>query len=188
MAASKVHRPQGSSGGNELIVESGGVITVKSGGGLTVESGGVVTLNSGASLVQPGTTAYGTGAKLPFWLELPILPQSTDGGTVASVTVVAPQKLSIIDAIFLKTGAGSSGTTVLTANICTSTDGVIVTAVNMKGILGTLGRAANIIATLGERASGSIIKCTRAGSSGTSNAGLNVEITARVLCLPRATT
>lgn len=180
MASAKVHRPQGSSGGDELIVESGGVITVK--------SGGMINLQAGASLVQPGTTAYGTGAKLPFWLELPIQPHSTDGATVNSVTVTAPQKLTIIDAHFLKTGAGSSGTTVLTANICTSTDGVIVSAVNMKGILGTLGRAANIIPTLAERAAGQIIKCTRAGSSGTSVAGLNVEITARVLCLPRATT
>lgn len=178
--APKVHRPQGSSGGDELHVESGGLVRVKSGGELRLEYGSVVTL--------PGTTAYGSGAKLPFWLELPILSHSTDLATAVSVTVQAPQKLTIIDAIAQKTGAGSSATTALSVLLATSTDGAITDALNMKGILGTLARPARVIATLAERASGSIIKATRAGSSGTSGAGLNVELTVRALCLPRATT
>ena len=178
--APKVHRPQGSSGGDELDVESGGLIRVKSGGEFRMDYGSVVTL--------PGSTAYGTGAKLPFWVELPVLAHSTDGATAGSVTVVAPQNLTIIDAIAQKTGAGSSGTTVLTVLLATSTDGAITDAMNMKGILGVLARASKVVPALAERASGAIIKATRAGSSGTSSAGLNVEITVRALCLPRATT
>lgn len=178
--APKIHRPQGTSGGDELHAESGGLIRMKSGSELRLESG--------MTLTDQGTTAYSPGAKRPFWLELPLQVQDTNGATAASVTVVAPQKLTIIDALFHKTGAGSSATTALGISIATSTDGVIVASVSMKGILGLLGRAANIIPTLAERASGSIIKATRTGSSGTSGAGLNVEITARVLCLPRPTT
>lgn len=176
----KVHRPQGSSGGDELIVESGGVITIKSGGAVTVQDGG--------SLNVPGTTAYSVGAKHPFWVELPLLSHSTDGATVASVTVVAPQKLEIIDVVAYKTGAGSSGTTALGVRLATSTDGAISDVIDMKGIVGKVGRAINITASLAARASGAIIKATRSGSSGTSVAGLNSEITVRALCLPRATT
>lgn len=180
MASAKVHRPQGSSGGDELIVESGGLITVK--------SGGTLALNSGATLTDQGSTAYSAGAKRAFWLEFPIQPHSTDGATANSVTVTVPQKATVIDFVIQKTGAGSSGTTVLTGLLATSTDGAISDAINMKGILGTLGRAAKIVPALAERASGSLLKFTRAGSSGTSNAGLNVELTGRVQLLPRATT
>jgi hypothetical protein len=178
--APKIHRPQGTSGGDELHAESGGLIRMKSGSELRLETG--------MTLTDQGSTAYSAGAKRAFWLELPVLAQDTAGATAGSVTVVAPQKLTIIDALFHKTGAGSSGTTALGVSIATSTDGNIVPSVSMKGILGLLGRAVGVVPALAERASGSIIKATRTGSSGTSAAGLNVEITARVLCLPRATT
>lgn len=173
----KVYRQQG---GDEIHIASGGLAVV--------ESGGELRINAGATVTYPGSTAYSAGAKMPFWLELPILAQSTDGATVGSVTMVTPQKCEIIDVIFQKTGAGSSGTTVLTALVATSTDGGITDAVDMKVIVGTIKRPAKIVASLATRASGAVIKATRAGSSGTSVAGLNVEITVRVLCLPRATT
>lgn len=175
-----VHRPQGPTGGDKLVVESSGVIQVK--------SGGILQLDSGASMVVPGTTAYGSGARHPIVLELPLLTHSTDGATVASVTMQAPQKLEIIDVIAQKSGAGSSGTTALGVVIATSTDGAITDVLNMKQILGTVVRAGKVIPSLAARASGAIIKATRSGSSGTSNAGLNVEITVRVIALARATT
>jgi hypothetical protein len=175
-----VHRPQGPAGGDKLIVESSGEIEIK--------SGGILDIQAGATISYPGTTAYSAGAKMPFWLELPQLPHSTDLATAASVTMVAPQKLEIIDVVAQKTGAGSSGTTALSVLLATSTNGAITDAINMKGVLGALGRAAKVVPALAARASGSVIKATRAGSSGTSVAGLNVEITVRALCLPRATT
>lgn len=180
MASPKVHRPQGSSGGDELVVESGGLITVKSGGQITLQDGSVQSL--------PGTTNYSGARALPFWLELPQLAHSTDGATVSSVTATAPQKCEIIDVVGYKTGAGSSGTTALGVVVTTSTDGNISNVLNMKAVVNTVVRAGTIAAGLAARASGAVIKATRSGSSGTSVAGLNTEITVRVLCLPRATT
>lgn len=214
--APKVHRPQGPAGGDKLIVESGGEIEVKSGGVITIEAGGSIVAASTDNLTVTspddatienssentlrvkddgllgdkvkGTTALDGQQNVPIILELPVLAHSTDGATAGSVELAAPRKLTIIDVLARKTGAGSSGTTVLTVQLATSTDGAISDAIDMKGVLGKVGRAATLVPSLAERAAGAIIKATRAGSSGTSNAGMNTEITVRVVALARATT
>ncbi len=108
------------------------------------------------------------------------LASSTTASPTQSVTL--SQKVRIIEVVFHKTGAGSSGTTALTGQIQTSTGGAITDAANVKGVRGVIARAANIADNLGTIAAAASIKLARGGSIASTVAGHNTEITARVFC------
>ena len=114
-------------GGDELLVESGGVVTVESGGVVTVESGGILTLESGAAIDQQAGSKVGaiSGATMVVGAEgtnaINVTIQLTDA-LGADLAVVGYVQAFLSDAT---TGIGLGGTAPNTS-VAIGTDGAII--------------------------------------------------------------
>lgn len=99
-------------GGNEIVIESTGLITVKNGGEVNVDSGGRITLDDGAHFALPVTTQSTTSGTITnFGLTL-IGTTIADGYTLAD-----PTRAGLLKAIFCTVhGATTVVSTVTTAS------------------------------------------------------------------------
>ena len=112
------------------------------------------------------------------------LPHSS-GASALTVNHQIEDRVQIVDVSLLKTEGGSSATTVLTAQVQTSTGGAITDAMDMKKVDKTITRATLIDDAFAVRAAGGIIRVVRAGSVGTSVAGGNIGAVVRVTAVKR---
>lgn len=112
----KVYKPAGQDGGDEIVVASGGKITVESGGEIELESGSTLTgatvLNLATAIADPGT-----GKAIPVnqgsgECALTIAASATETGTLA-----VPASVGQVITIVAKTvgAAGSRAITVASA-------------------------------------------------------------------------
>jgi len=159
----KIYRKQG---GATQVLKSGGDIEVQRGGKIWDDNAEQSSL-----------------ASMVFYHDV-LLPHSS-GASALTVNLQVEDRLQIIDASVLKTGGGSSGTTLLTAQVQTSTGGAISDAMDMKKVIGSITRAGVLSPTLAIRAAGGVIRVVRAGSAGTSVAGGNIAATIRVTAVKR---
>lgn len=225
----KVYRK---SGGDALVVASGGVVEVESGGTLRLDDGAVIEstagvytvvtpddvgleLSTGSSVIQLkdggitsakiGTSAVETanindgavttaklgagavdnaalgtrvvaaaniaaaasGAEAVLLHKEIVLPNSTAPATPVDTTF--PYRLRVVDVTMVKTGGTATNSTVLTAQVLTSTNGEISNAMNLKVVDKTVVRAGTMNDALWNVGSSTaaVVRVTRAGSTST---------------------
>jgi hypothetical protein len=146
MTTPKVHRPSGAAGGDELIVESGGIVTIKSGG-----------------KVKDQQAQGGSQPALVFHHDVVIAHSSL--ATVNTDLTVA-DKIQIVDTSVLKTVAGGSASTgTPTITLKTSTGGAISDAIGgIKVVDQTITRAAKINDAFHTIAAGGIVRIVKNGA------------------------
>lgn len=95
----KIYRLQG---GNEEIIESGGIVTVKSGGIVALESGASLNLASGAALVA----ASGSYVVDPSVVrsETYVLTRAEVNATAIMLAGVTGKQLRLVEAVIMPTG------------------------------------------------------------------------------------
>lgn len=157
-----------------------GVYRKHGGNELTVQSGGVVRIEAGGQLIDEQAQGSSVGALL-FNFDF-VLTDDTAGAQTKSIVI--KDTIEIIDVSALKTGGGSSGATALTAQLQTSSGGAISNALDIKQVDKTIVRAGTLDDALVSVAAGSTLNVVRAGS-GSTVAGNNAAVV-RVTAVKRS--
>lgn len=154
-----IHFPGGSAAGNQLNIESGGRLRD----------------NQAAEGAQPAIVFHHD-----------FVFSHVAGAAASTRTITLGDGMEIVDVTVLKSAAGSSGTTALTFQVKSSTGGAITGALSAKGVVGTLTRATAITDSLKTVAPGGTLKCARAGTAGSTVAGVNIAGIVRVFGVKRS--